>query len=73
MSFGMWNVRSLQRRRSLTTVVRELARCKLDLVGVQQVRWYKGRIIRAWRVEIFLMENEIKIINWEQDLLYTTG
>jgi hypothetical protein len=24
------------------TVVRELARCKLDLVSVQEVRWDKG-------------------------------
>jgi len=44
----MWNVRSLQRRGSLTTVVRELARYKLDLVVVQKVRWYKGCIIRAF-------------------------
>jgi hypothetical protein len=29
------------------TVVRELARCKLDLVGVQEVRWDKGGTARA--------------------------
>jgi hypothetical protein len=27
---------------SLKTVARELGKCKLDLVGVQEVRWDKG-------------------------------
>ena len=40
---GSWNVRSLYRAGSLTAVTRELARYKLDLVGVQEVRWDKGR------------------------------
>jgi exonuclease III len=39
MRFGTWNVRSLHRVGSLKTVSRELARYKLDLVGVQEVRW----------------------------------
>ena len=38
MRFGTWNVRSVYRSGSITTVVRELARYKLDLVGVQEVR-----------------------------------
>jgi exonuclease III len=42
MRFGTWNVRSLYRIGSLTTVVRELGKYKLDLVGVQEVRWEKG-------------------------------
>jgi hypothetical protein len=29
------------------TVARELARYKLDLVGVQEVRWDKGGTVRA--------------------------
>jgi endonuclease/exonuclease/phosphatase family metal-dependent hydrolase len=37
MRFGTWNVRSLYRSGSLTTVARELAGYKLDLVGVQEV------------------------------------
>jgi hypothetical protein len=41
MRFGTWNVRSLYRAGSLMTVSRELARYKLDLVGVQ-VRWEGG-------------------------------
>jgi hypothetical protein len=39
MRFGLWNVRSLYRVDSLMTVSRKLARYKLDLVGVQEVRW----------------------------------
>jgi len=39
MRFGTWNVRSVYRARSFTTAAMELARYKLDLVGVQEVRW----------------------------------
>ena len=39
---GTWNVRSLYRAGSLNAVARELTRYKLDLVGVQEVRWNKG-------------------------------
>jgi hypothetical protein len=46
MIFGTWNVRSLYRSGSLTTAARELASCKLDLVGAQ-VRWDKGGTLRA--------------------------
>jgi hypothetical protein len=42
MRFGLWNVRSLYRAGSLMTVSRELSRYKLDLVGVQEVRWEGG-------------------------------
>jgi hypothetical protein len=35
---GTWNVRSLYRAGSLMAAARELARYKLDLVGVQEVR-----------------------------------
>jgi hypothetical protein len=41
MKFGTLNTRSLYRAGSLKTVSRELARYKLDLVGVQ-VRWEGG-------------------------------
>jgi exonuclease III len=39
MRFGTWNVGSLYRAGSLMTVSRDLTRYKLDLVGVQEVRW----------------------------------
>jgi len=41
MRFGTWKVRSLYRAGSLTAAARELARHKLDLVDVQEVRWDK--------------------------------
>ena len=41
MRFGTLYIRAC----SLTAAARELARCKLDLVGVQEVRWDKeGRV-----------------------------
>ena len=55
---------------SLTAAARELARYKLDLVDVQEVRWDKGGTVRAGDY-IFSMEKEMKIISWEQDFLYT--
>jgi hypothetical protein len=39
MRFGTWNMRSMYRVGSLMTVSRELSTCRLDLVGVQVVRW----------------------------------
>jgi len=45
--FGTWNVRSLYKSGSLAVAARESARCKLDLVGVQEIRWEKGRMERA--------------------------
>jgi exonuclease III len=47
IGFGTWNVRSLYRSRSLKTVARGLGKYKLDLVGVQEVRWVKGGTERA--------------------------
>jgi hypothetical protein len=45
---GTWNVRSLYRAGSLTAATaRELSRYKLDLVGVQEVRWDKEGTVRA--------------------------
>jgi exonuclease III len=42
MRFRTWNVRSLFRAGSPNTVMTELARYKLDLVVVQEVRWEGG-------------------------------
>jgi exonuclease III len=39
MRFGTWNVRSMFRAGSLRPVAEEMAKYKLDLVGVQEVRW----------------------------------
>jgi hypothetical protein len=51
-------------------VVRKLARYKLDLMGVQEVRWDKRGTARLG-VILFSTEKGIKIINLEQDFLYT--
>ena len=45
--FGTLNVRSLYRAGSLVAASRELARYKLDLVGVQKVRWDKWSTVWA--------------------------
>jgi exonuclease III len=50
---GTWNVRSLYRAGSLTAVTMELARYKLDLVGVQEIRWDKGVTVRAGDYNFF--------------------
>jgi exonuclease III len=42
MRFGTWNVRSLYRAGSLKTASKELAKYKLDLVKVQEVRREDG-------------------------------
>ena len=50
---GTWNVRNLYRAGSLTAAARELARYKFDLVGVQEVRWDKGGIVKAGDYNFF--------------------
>ncbi|PNF36351.1 hypothetical protein B7P43_G00524 [Cryptotermes secundus] len=47
MRFGTWNVRSLYRAGSLRAVAEEILKCKLDLAGVQEVRWDGGGIAPA--------------------------
>jgi exonuclease III len=39
MRFGTWNIRSLYRVGAIKSAVGELEKYKLDLVGVQEVRW----------------------------------
>jgi len=38
MRFGTWNVRKLYRLGSLTAVAKELAKYKLDLLSVQELK-----------------------------------
>jgi len=47
MRFGTWNVKSLYRAGSFTAAARELARYKLDIVGVQGVRWDREGTVGA--------------------------
>jgi hypothetical protein len=44
MRFGIWNVRNLNMVCSLKTAAGIKSKYKLDLVGVQEVRWDKGGI-----------------------------
>ena len=53
MKIGTWNVRSLYRVGSLKAAARKLARYKLDVVGVQEVRWDKGGPVRAGDYDFF--------------------
>jgi len=68
---GTWNIRSLYRAGSLMAAARELARYKLDLVGLQEVRWDKEGTVKAGDYS-FSMEKEMKFISWEQGFLYIT-
>jgi hypothetical protein len=42
MRFGTWILRSLYREGSLMTVEKTISKYKLDLMGVQEVRWDGG-------------------------------
>jgi hypothetical protein len=55
MRFSTWNVRSLYRTGSLMTVSRELSRYtrRLDLVGVQEVRWEGSCTVPAGEYTFF--------------------
>ena len=53
IKFGTWNVRSLYRAGSLKAAARELARYKLDVVGVQEFRWDKEGTVRAGDYNFF--------------------
>jgi len=60
----------LYRSGSLTTVAKELARYKLDLVGVQKVRWDKRGTVRAGDY-IFIYGKGNSYHQLEQDCLYS--
>jgi hypothetical protein len=50
---------------------RKLAKYKLDLVVVQEVRWDKEGTVKVGDYR-FSMGMEMKIISWEQGSLYIT-
>jgi hypothetical protein len=53
MRFGTWNVRRLYWTGSLLAAARGLARYKLELVGVQEVRWDKEGTVIAGDYNLF--------------------
>jgi exonuclease III len=56
LRYGTWNVRSLIRASSHSAAARELARYKLDLVAVQEVRCDKGGTVREGDYNFFCGE-----------------
>jgi exonuclease III len=56
MRFVSWNIRSLYRIGSLKTVAVGLGKYKLELVGVQEVRWEKGGTERAEDCTFFYVQ-----------------
>jgi exonuclease III len=57
MRFGTWNVKSVYRAGFLRAVAEEISKYKLDLVGVQEVRWDGGGTARR-RLYVFLWKGE---------------
>jgi hypothetical protein len=53
IGFGTWNIRSLYRVGSLMTVSGELSRYRLDLVGMQEVRWEDSGTVPAGEYTFF--------------------
>jgi len=59
MIFGTWSVRNLRRAGSFIAAARELARCKLDLVGVQELRLGQKEQVKCGGLHFFYgKENE---------------
>jgi len=50
----------MYRSGSRTGAARELARYKLDLVSVEEVRWDKGSAVRAGDFIVFLRQKKLK-------------
>jgi hypothetical protein len=53
LSDGIWTVRSLYRAGSLATVSKELSKYRLNLAGVQEVRWEGGGTKQAGEYTFF--------------------
>jgi hypothetical protein len=58
MRFGTWNVRSMYR-----IVGEEISKYKLNLVGVQEVRWGRGGTDLVGKYIYFSMERGMRIMN----------
>jgi hypothetical protein len=60
MRFGTCNVRSLYRVGAIKSVVGELEKCKLNLVGVQEVRWEGEGYQTAYNYTFFYGKGNVK-------------
>jgi hypothetical protein len=65
MIFRLWNISSLHRAGSLMRVSREQSKYKLDLVGVQEVRWEGGGTKPAGEYTFFYGKG-MRIMNYVQ-------
>jgi exonuclease III len=59
---GRWNVRGLYRAGSLMSVAKEVSKYKLDIVGVQEVRWAEVALNQQTNIH-FCMERGMRITN----------
>jgi len=71
MRFGTWNVKRLYRAGSLTAAVRKVARYKLNWWVCRGLGGTEGDC-KSRGLYFFSMEKESKIINREQEIVYTT-
>jgi hypothetical protein len=69
MKFGTWNDGSPYRSGTLSTISRELAKYKLSLVCVQEVRWEKESTVRAGKY-FFCIEKETINFNRKAEFLH---
>jgi hypothetical protein len=69
MRLGTCNIQNLYRVGSLIAVSRELSRYRLDLVGMQEVRWRAVAPYQQGNIH-FSMEIGMRTMNWVQGFLY---
>jgi hypothetical protein len=67
MRFGTWSVRSIHSSGSVKEVDRKLAKYRLAVMVVQDVRWDKGWAERAEKYTFFYSK-EMKTVSYEQDI-----
>ena len=56
MRFGTWNVRSLYRAGTLGLVTSKIDKYRMDLVGVQEVRWEGSGTLQSRNYTLFYVE-----------------
>ena len=59
MRFGTWNVRSLYRAGVLGLVTSEIYKYRMDLVGVQEVRWEGSGILESGNYTLFYANHQL--------------